>query len=88
MHIESIKITPDVVVAGEELTIEATGRLDKTVEDGASANVLVKLGAVKLLHKKFDLCGELDKNKDDVEIQCPVEKGPLTVSMKIFLLQS
>lgn len=73
-----------MVVAGEELTIEATGTLDKPIVDGATANVLVKLGAVRLLQKKFDLCDELDKNKEDVEIQCPIKKGPQTVSATIY----
>jgi hypothetical protein len=63
------------------LTIEATGTLDEPVVPGATAEVTVKLGVVKLLHKTFDLCEELDKKKDEVELQCPIEEGYLTVSI-------
>lgn len=91
MRIKEIKITPDVVVAGGELTIEATGYLYEPVLPGATADVIVKLGVVRLLHKKFDLCNELEKNKDSVELQCPVEQGLITVKtlvMFCFFLDS
>ena len=45
---------------------------------------MVKLGVVQLLRKKFDICVELEKNKDDVELQCPIEKGDLSVSVSVF----
>jgi hypothetical protein len=57
--------------------------LDEPVLPGALADVTVKLGAVKLLHKVFDLCDELDKKKEDVEIQCPIKDGDLTVSSSV-----
>lgn len=62
------------------MTIEASGTLQEEVTSGSLADITVKLGAVKLLHKRFDLCDELEKKRDDVEIQCPIEKGYLTVS--------
>lgn len=66
------------------MTIEASGYVKETVEIGSEANVVVKLGVVQLLRKNFDICDELDKNKDDVELQCPIEKGDLTVSICVF----
>lgn len=62
------------------MTIEATGTLDEPVETGASAIVLVKLGLVRILQKEFDICDELDKKKDEVKLQCPIQDGNLTVS--------
>lgn len=86
LHIKEIKITPDVVVAGGELTIEAKGYLYEPVLAGATADIIVKLGVVRLLHKKFDLCDELEKNKDNVEIQCPIEEGYITVKEKLIII--
>lgn len=62
------------------MIIEATGTLDEPVVPGANADVTVKLGVVKLLHKTFDICEELDKKKDEVELQCPIQDGYLKVS--------
>lgn len=80
LDIKEVKISPDIVQAGSELTIEASGTVKETVNEGAAATVVVKLGVVQLLRKTFDICSELDKHKDDVELQCPIEKGDLTVS--------
>jgi hypothetical protein len=40
------------------------------------------VGLIKLLHKTFDICEELKKNRDNVNIQCPIEKGPIEVSLQ------
>ncbi|KAG2194013.1 hypothetical protein INT46_001174 [Mucor plumbeus] len=85
LDIKEIKISPDIVTAGSELTIEAFGTVKENVETGSEANVVVKLGVVQLLRKKFDICVELEKNKDDVELQCPIEKGDLSVTQKVTL---
>ncbi|KAI8975498.1 ML domain-containing protein [Mycotypha africana] len=85
LHIRDIKISPEIVVPGGELTIEATGTLKEDVGPGAEAIVDVKLGRIKLLHRKFDICDELKKNEDKVELQCPIQEGDLTVTQKITL---
>ncbi|KAG2213399.1 hypothetical protein INT47_009072 [Mucor saturninus] len=85
LHIHSVKISPEIVTAGGELTIEASGTLDEPVVPGASADVTVKLGVVKLLHKTFDICEELEKKKDEVELQCPIKDGYLTLTQKVTL---
>ncbi|KAI8637055.1 ML domain-containing protein [Parasitella parasitica] len=85
LDIKDIKITPDIVTAGSELTISASGTVKETVVSGASAKVIVKIGVVQLLRKTFDICDELHKHEDDVALQCPIEKGDLTVTQKITL---
>jgi hypothetical protein len=52
-------------------------------QDGAYADVTVKLGLVKLLHKRFDICEEL--SKADAELQCPVEPGQYTITQTVEL---
>ena len=77
LEIKDITLTPPMPVPGEDLVIEAVGYLKETVDQGASANVLVKLGVVTLLHKDFDICGQLEEN--DTELKCPIEDGLIKV---------
>lgn len=58
------------------------GIATERIENGAYADVTVKVGLVKLLHKQFDICEELKNNRDNVNIQCPIEKGPIEVSLQ------
>jgi hypothetical protein len=63
-------------------------------------DVTVKLGLIKILHKQFDVCEEACvssltlltlesdmacRRKSDVDIQCPVEKGPYNVTQTVAL---
>lgn len=89
LQIRSIKITPDILTPGAELTLEAEGTLLETVDLGSFADVQVKLGVVTLIRKKFDLCETLEDNKDKIDLQCPIERGDLKVSTRrntIYLL--
>ncbi|KAI7899971.1 ML domain-containing protein [Cokeromyces recurvatus] len=85
LEIDHIDIKPDLVVPGGDVIIQANGTLSTPVLPGAMADVAVKLGAIRLLHKSFDICKELEDNKDKVELQCPIQDGYLTVTQKITL---
>ncbi|EKM61177.1 uncharacterized protein PHACADRAFT_247619 [Phanerochaete carnosa HHB-10118-sp] len=83
VHIKSIEISPDPPVPGQNLTVKVVGQTDTVVEDGAYADVTVKVGPIKLLDKEFDLCEEARKAESD--ISCPVEKGEHTVVQTVAL---
>ncbi|KAF8338018.1 ML domain-containing protein [Cantharellus anzutake] len=70
-------------VPGEDLTVTAEGTVTKTIEEGAYANVVVKLGVIKLLQKTFDVCEEARHN--NATIQCPVEADHYTVVQTVAL---
>jgi hypothetical protein len=80
LDLKYVRITPEVIHPGDELTLEAGGYLSKDVKVGSEADVQVKLGVVRLIKKTFDICDELDKHKDDVQIQCPITQGEHVVS--------
>lgn len=61
LQIESITITPDPPRPGAELKGVIKGVVTREVIDGAFADVTVKLGLIKLVHKQFDLFAELKK---------------------------
>ncbi|TPX62360.1 hypothetical protein PhCBS80983_g00561 [Powellomyces hirtus] len=78
-HPESITLTPDPPRRGEDLTIDVKGTLDETVDGGAYADVRVKLGLIKLVDTRLDLCEEIKK----IDRQCPIEKGPVEINTTV-----
>ncbi|KAL6304295.1 ML domain-containing protein [Sparassis latifolia] len=73
IHIQSIEVSPDPPEKGADLTVTVRGVADKAVEEGAYADVTVKVGAIKLLHKEFDVCEEA--RNANVDLACPVTEG-------------
>jgi ML domain len=67
--------------SGKTLTITAKGTFRKTVEKGAKVLLQVKYGLIKLINQEADLCDEI-KN---VDLQCPLESGPMTFTKEINL---
>lgn len=55
---KSLTVKPDPPRPGEPLEITAKADVLEVIDEGAYANVLVKLGLVKLLQKRFDVCEE------------------------------
>ncbi|CAO3626275.1 unnamed protein product [Mucor hiemalis] len=78
-----IKVTPELVTPGAEVTIEAQGTLSEDVDEGTYADVVVKLGLIKLIHRRFDLCEELRNDKN--ELQCPLKKGKVVIKQTVKL---
>jgi len=63
------------------LTIEATGIVKEAITDGAYVNLVVRYGYIKLLDTKADLCKEI-KN---VDLDCPIEKGKISITKEVEL---
>ncbi|EEB89851.1 hypothetical protein MPER_12009 [Moniliophthora perniciosa FA553] len=55
---DSDQAKPDPPRPGEKLSVTVDATVIKTIEDGAYAKVVVKLGLIKLLNKEFDVCKE------------------------------
>ncbi|KAL0580372.1 hypothetical protein V5O48_001617 [Marasmius crinis-equi] len=83
IQIDSIQVSPDPPQPGKELTVKVKGVASETVEEGAMADVVVKLGLIKLLSKTFDLCDEA--RKANATIQCPIEAGEHDVTQVVEL---
>ncbi|KAI0034323.1 ML domain-containing protein [Vararia minispora EC-137] len=83
IQIESIVVTPDPPKPGQEMTVTVKASAQEVVEDGAYADVTVKLGVVKLLHREFDLCEEA--RNANMSVTCPVDKGDYTVVQSVTL---
>ncbi|KAJ8084100.1 hypothetical protein PM082_002867 [Marasmius tenuissimus] len=83
IQINSIEVSPDPPQPGKELSVKVNGVAKEQVEDGATADVVVKLGLIKLLSKKFNLCEEA--RKANASIQCPIEAGTHEVTQVVEL---
>ncbi|PPQ64423.1 hypothetical protein CVT26_002130 [Gymnopilus dilepis] len=83
IRIDSIHVTPDPPQPGQDLTVTVKGTVVEQIEEGAYADVTVKLGLVKLLQKRFDVCEEA--RAANASVQCPVEKGAYTVEQTVAL---
>ncbi|KAI0931979.1 Phosphatidylglycerol/phosphatidylinositol transfer protein, variant 3 [Taiwanofungus camphoratus] len=83
VHIKSIEISPDPPVKGKDLTVTVIGTADKLIEDGAYADVVVKVGSIKLLQREFDVCAEA--RNANASLQCPVEEGRHEVTHTVTL---
>ncbi|KAF8237773.1 hypothetical protein L208DRAFT_1388693 [Tricholoma matsutake] len=83
VQIESIKVKPDPPQPGQDLTITVKANTTEIIEEGAYADVTVKLGVIKLLHKSFDLC--LEAQNINATVQCPVEPGSYVVEQTVAL---
>ncbi|KAJ3879056.1 ML domain-containing protein [Lentinula edodes] len=83
IQIQSIEISPDPPLPGKPLTVKVTGTASEVIEEGATADVTVKLGLIKLLTKTFDVCEEA--RSANASVQCPVEKGQYVVEQTVDL---
>jgi len=81
--IQDIDVSPDPPLPGEDLTVTVIGKSTGTIEDGAYADVAVKVGRIKLLQKEFDVCEEA--RNANATVQCPVEEGSYTVTHTVAL---
>ncbi|PWN44447.1 hypothetical protein IE81DRAFT_272865, partial [Ceraceosorus guamensis] len=83
VEVKSIEVTPDPPKPGQNLTVTASGIVKSRIEAGTYADVVVKLGLIKLLTRRFDVCEEAKKN--DAEVQCPVEAGEYKITQTVAL---
>ncbi|CAO1629793.1 unnamed protein product [Sympodiomycopsis kandeliae] len=81
--VEKIAVSPDPPVPGKNLTVTAKGIVKGAIEEGAWADVTVKIGLIKLLSRRFDICEEAQKN--NVSVQCPVQPGEYEITQVVEL---
>ncbi|CAG8644759.1 2861_t:CDS:2 [Ambispora gerdemannii] len=81
LQIEYIKINPDPPKKGKSLEINARGYLTERVDVGSYVDITVKLGLIKLLSQRMDLCEQVEK----VDKKCPLEAGPQTLQKTVEL---
>jgi len=73
--IDNVDLSPNPPKPGSELLIKASGTVLETIEDGAYVKLVVKYGLIRLISTTADFCEQLG----NVDLKCPLEKGPLTV---------
>ncbi|PWN95210.1 hypothetical protein FA09DRAFT_285556, partial [Tilletiopsis washingtonensis] len=83
VEVTSIQVSPDPPKPGQNLTVVASGIVKKEIKAGTYADVVVKLGLIRLLTRRFDVCEEAKEN--NAELQCPVQEGTYTIEQTVQL---
>merc|ERR1712093_399068 len=83
IEIKSLRVSPDPPEPGKKMTIYADGLAKQRITEGAYADVVVKLGLIKLISKRFDICDEL--RSANASLQCPIEAGAHEIVQSVDL---
>jgi len=70
-----------MITRGKNLTIIANGRLKEKIDKGAYIQIQVKYGLITLVKQTIDLCEQIA----NVQLECPVEPGVLTLQKDVEL---
>ncbi|EEH41748.2 phosphatidylglycerol/phosphatidylinositol transfer protein [Paracoccidioides lutzii Pb01] len=81
LTIESVDLDPNPPTPGETLLINATGIFSKKVDYGSKVYLQVKYGLIRLINEEADLCEQIT----NVDLSCPLEKGPMTIAKEVLL---
>ncbi len=79
LDIHQVDLVPNPPMRDSELTIKASAFLASEVIEGSYIDVEVRLGYIKLLTQRFDLCDLLDQQDEENEMRCPVKQGEQTL---------
>lgn len=71
LDITLVELLPNPPARGANLTVNAIGKVSKTIEEGAYVDVEVKYGYIKLISQTYDLCEQVG----EVDLKCPLEAG-------------
>ncbi|KAJ9100462.1 Phosphatidylglycerol/phosphatidylinositol transfer protein [Naganishia friedmannii] len=83
VQIKEINVNPDPPAPGKNLTVNVKAEVLKTIDEGAWAHVVVKLGLIKLLQKDFDICEVARDN--NATVQCPILPGSYDITQTVQL---
>ena len=61
------------------MTISANGTFSKRIEPGATVFLQVKYGLITLIKQEADLCDNLPQ----IDLNCPLEKGVMTLKKEV-----
>ncbi|KHN96039.1 phosphatidylglycerol/phosphatidylinositol transfer protein precursor [Metarhizium album ARSEF 1941] len=81
VEIKRVDLLPNPPAAGRDLIIKATGNVNKTIEDGAYIDLVVKYGLIRLLKTRIDLCEQMG----EVQLKCPLERGERVITKTVKL---
>ncbi|POS78553.1 ML domain-containing protein [Diaporthe helianthi] len=79
--IDKVDLVPNPPKAGHDLIIKASGTVSEPIEEGAYVALQVKYGLIRLISTKADLCEQV-KN---VDLECPIDSGNLTLTKTVEL---
>ncbi|KAI5855966.1 putative Phosphatidylglycerol/phosphatidylinositol transfer protein [Tricharina praecox] len=79
VKIQSLNLTPNPPLPGKTLVVDAVGSLKSAITKGAKVDVSVKYGLITMFKQTADICDNLNQ----VDLECPVKAGKLTLTKAI-----
>ncbi|MFJ7248127.1 ML domain-containing protein [Kitasatospora sp. NPDC098652] len=82
LRIDSVSVTPDPLKPGSAATLRIDGTVQREIQEGAYFDLTIKIGLVKILHRRFDLFEELrGGGSEALRLSCDTSdgKGPVPV---------
>ncbi|KAJ7804866.1 hypothetical protein B0H14DRAFT_3485831 [Mycena olivaceomarginata] len=77
---------PDLPKIGRDPTVTVDLDVVETIKDDMAADVLVKVGRIKLLQTTFDICEEAQPQREHAHpILCPIELGVYQIVQTVEL---
>ncbi|KAJ3274616.1 Phosphatidylglycerol/phosphatidylinositol transfer protein [Terramyces sp. JEL0728] len=77
--VKSSSIVPYPLVHGKNVTIHAAGTTTGVINNGATIDVSVYKGKIRIYHQTLDLCAQSAMQKPPVK--CPIPKGNQTLDV-------
>lgn len=81
LTINNVDLEPNPPLPGKTLTVKAKGNFTQKVEEGATLNLVVKYGLIRLFNQEADLCEQM---KNAVDEECPLI-GEKTITKDVDL---
>ncbi|KAJ3323652.1 Phosphatidylglycerol/phosphatidylinositol transfer protein [Boothiomyces sp. JEL0866] len=78
-NVKSTSIKPYPLIHGQNVTIHATGTTSGVIKSGASIDVSVYKGKIRIYHQTLDLCAQSALQKPPVK--CPIAPGNQTLDV-------
>ncbi|MEV7023445.1 ML domain-containing protein [Kitasatospora sp. NPDC093558] len=76
LDIKSITVTPDPPKPGSTVTVRFDAAAMEKIEDGAYFDVVIKLGLVKLITRRYDIFAELrGGGAEGLKLSCDTSNG-------------
>lgn len=81
--VESVRLSPDPPVPGQNLTIQGWGNLRAPIHQGSTADVLVRVGLTPVHRERLDLCAAAER--EQFPVQCPAKPGEYHLEHTTFV---
>jgi hypothetical protein len=82
-RLKSLELFPNPPQKNNNLKIVVKGNLIEDITNESKLKTIVKYQRITLIKRTFDLCEELNKDKNNFPVKCPITKGDKEVEYNV-----